>query len=157
MKKRLVIVRHAHRDIEVHSDNNGLSDKGKEQVQKLIPFARKRLKDERPVFLSSPKKRCIETLTPIAKAFGEKVEIDDLLTEQGSMSTYAFEEHIEMFLDRFKFEGPDVLVICTHGDWIPEAVQKLTGQSVALKKAGWCEIEYESGHAELTWLMQKAD
>jgi len=154
--KTLILVRHAHRSTDDPGRDNGLSDKGIEQVKKLVKFAANRLEGTRPVFLSSPKKRCVETITPIAKEFGTKPEIDSRLTEHGPQENNAVcLARIDNFLDFWKHECPQVTVICSHGDWIPIAIQKLTDARIGIKKAGWIEVEYSGGDAFLTWLVQK--
>lgn len=156
MSKRLIIIRHAHRDNTDHAKDNGLSDKGHDQVKKLVKFVEKQLEGTIPQFFSSPKKRCMETLAPIAKAFGAKVDIDERLVEHGPAETSAnYHARIDEFLDFFKHECADVTVICSHGDWIPVAVHQLTNAKVGLKKAGYIEMEYAQGECFLTWIVQK--
>jgi len=154
--KTLILIRHAHRNADDPSRDNGLSDKGQEQVKKLVKFARNRLADAKPVFLCSPKKRCQETLGPVAKDLGFKFEIDERLTEHGvSENSALYQARIDEFLDFWKYECPEVTVICSHGDWIPVAIQKLTGAKVGIKKSGWCEIESVGVESFLAWLVQK--
>ncbi|MBS1958912.1 MAG: histidine phosphatase family protein [Bdellovibrionales bacterium] len=156
MSKRLILIRHAHRDTDEPGKDNGLSGKGNEQVKRLLKFASDRLDDTDPMFISSPKKRCQETLGPIAKMTGHKMEIDERLTEHGpTESTSLYLARIDEFLDHWKFECPDTTVVSSHGDWIPIAVQRLTGAKIGLKKAGWVEIEYAGGECFLTWIVQK--
>jgi broad specificity phosphatase PhoE len=64
--KRIVFIRHAHRDTEIHSRDNGLSEKGKKQVRQVVRFSRSR-ELENALFLTSPKIRCVETITPVAE------------------------------------------------------------------------------------------
>ena len=156
--KTLVLIRHAHRNLDEPSKDNGLSDKGLEQVKKLAKFAKNRLEGTSPVFMTSPKKRCIETISPVAKEMGSKslVDIDLRLDEHGSTENSAlYLARIEEFLDVWKYEGADVTVLCSHGDWIPLAIQKLTGVKTELKKGAWAEIEYANGECTLTWLVQR--
>lgn len=156
MKKTLIIVRHAHRNTEDHTKDNGLSLKGQAQVKKLTKFAKRRMLGTQPTFLTSPKKRCIETLLPMSKELGAKLAIDDLLVERGPLESDALVlARVEEFLDHWKYESKGVTVICTHGDWIPLAIEKLTGSKTGLKKAGWAEIEYLGTSSILTWLVQK--
>ena len=156
MKKTLILVRHAHRNTEDRSKDNGLSEKGQLQVKKLTKFAKRRLVGTQVTFLTSPKKRCIETLLPLTKELGVKLVIDDRLDEHGRLENQAlFTARIEEFMDHWKFDSEGVLVVCTHGDWIPVMIEKLTGSKTGLKKAGWAEIEHLGVGAILTWLVQK--
>jgi hypothetical protein len=59
------------------------------------------------------------------------------------------------FVDWWKYEGPDLLVVCSHGDVIPLLVQEMTGGQITIKKAGWCEVELVGSDVYLTWLVQK--
>lgn len=146
--KRLVLIRHAHRDTENHSLDNGLSEKGFKQVKQVVKFAQTRELDG-AVFLTSPKKRCIETITPVAESFGSKLKIEKALGEGCSFA------ELDAFVDRWKYEGADLTVVSSHGDVIPMIVQKLTGGLISIKKAGWCEVELVGRECYLTLLVQK--
>jgi broad specificity phosphatase PhoE len=159
--KRLVLIRHAHRSTEDRTRDNGLSEKGHEQTKRLVKFARERLESDsdsfgKIEFLSSPKKRCRETLGPVADAIKSKVTIEPLLDEHHPGETASlFTSRVQEFLEKWKAQGSDLSVLCSHGDWIPLAVQLLTGAKIGLKKAAWCEIEYTGGECFITWLVQK--
>ena len=164
--KTLILIRHAHRNTDEPSRDNGLSQKGEEQVKKLIQYAQKRLvsrdltfddeAESQALFLCSPKKRCQETLAPLAKAMSSKLIIDERLTEALPFETAkAYDARISDFLRFWKKEGPAVTLLCSHGDWIPMAVQQLTGAKIGIKKAGWIEIQLVNGEAYLSWLLQK--
>ncbi len=154
--KTLIILRHAHRDLDERTRDNGLSDKGREQVKRMLSFAKRRLDESSPVFLTSPKKRCVETISPVAKELGHEVRVDERLVEHLSgESDKAYLARIDEFLDFFKYECPEVTVICSHGDWIPVAIERLTGAQSSLRKCGWAEIEYVAGSSYLKWLVQK--
>jgi 8-oxo-dGTP diphosphatase len=148
--KRLILIRHAHRDTEDHYLDNGLSEKGHAQVKRVVRFSRDR-KLEGAVFLSSPKIRCLETIAPVAEAFESKVMIEPALGEGASMSD------LTAFLDQWKYSGAEVTVVCSHGDVIPMIVDQLTGGLISIKKAGWCEVELVGRDSYLTWLVQKYD
>jgi len=146
--KRLILIRHAHRDTGNHILDNGLSDKGNKQVKLLLRFAHTR-ELENAVYFTSPKKRCVETITPLAKEFGARVTIENALDEGCSIS------QLDAFIDHWKLYGAGLTVACSHGDVIPMLVEKLTGGMISIKKAGWCEIELVGRDCYLTWLVQK--
>ena len=146
--KRIVFIRHAHRDTEIHSRDNGLSDKGKKQVRQVVRFSRLR-ELENALYLTSPKIRCVETITPVAEEYRSEVVVESRIGEGGTL------KDLESFIDWWKYEAPDLVVACSHGDVIPLLVERITGGSVAIKKAGWCEIELFGRDATLTWLVQK--
>jgi broad specificity phosphatase PhoE len=146
--KRLIFIRHAHRDTEIHSRDNGLSDKGKKQVRQVVRFSQNRELED-GLFLSSPKVRCVETITPVAEALKSEIQIDARLGEGGTSAD------LVSFVDWWKYEAPDLTIACSHGDVIPMLVEKITGGMISIKKAGWCEIELVGREAYLTWLVQK--
>jgi len=146
--KRLIFIRHAHRDTEIHSRDNGLSDKGKKQVRQVVRFSQNRELED-GLFLSSPKVRCVETITPVAEALKSEIQIDARLGEGGTSAD------LVSFVDWWKYEAPDLTIAWSHGDVIPMLVEKITGGMISIKKAGWCEIELVGREAYLTWLVQK--
>ena len=146
--KRLIFIRHAHRDTEIHSRDNGLSDKGKKQVRQVVRFSQNRELED-GLFLSSPKVRCVETITPVAESLRSEIQIDARLGEGGTSAD------LVSFVDWWKYEAPDLTIACSHGDVIPMLVEKITGGMISIKKAGWCEIELVGREAYLTWLVQK--
>ena len=145
--KRLVLIRHAHRDTEIHTMDNGLSEKGKKQVKQVVNFAHAR-DLEGALFISSPKKRCVETIAPVAESYSAKVKIEAALGEGGSSAM------LDSFISWWKNEAPELVVACSHGDVIPMLVEKLIGAHISIKKAGWCELELVGRDIYLTWLVQ---
>jgi broad specificity phosphatase PhoE len=118
--KTLILIRHAHRDNSVHSLDNGLSEHGHEQVKKMLKFAQHRLKETSPTIFASPKKRCQETVGPLAKELGLKVMVDPRLVErQPTEELEHFSDRLDEFLDFWKGECGPVTVICSHADCIP--------------------------------------
>lgn len=155
--KKLLLIRHAHRDNADPMEDNGLSDKGRKQADRL----KEHLKDFHKAFpitrmLSSSKKRCLETLEPISKQLGISVDQErDLYEREALESLKDFLHRIERFLDRWKLEGEGVWVACSHGDWLPIAIQHLTGARVETKKGSMAEISYDAGEIYLTSLIQR--
>ena len=154
--KKLILIRHAHRDNSEPARDNGLSERGQDQVKKLIKFARNRLEESDPVLISSPKKRCVETILPIAKELDLKLTIDQRLSEYGpAESMRDYQKRIQEFIDFWKKSDVELTVACSHGDWIPLVIEKLTGAKIGLRKSGWVEIEDSGGESFLTWVVQK--
>jgi broad specificity phosphatase PhoE len=158
---RLILVRHAHRDTSNRSEDNGLSDKGHEQAKGLIAvFKNKVSKDSEILLLSSPKLRCIETLTPFSKSMGLKLTIDPNLDEaKPGESPAKFEKRLKSFLNFAgelgeKTKSKDFCIFaCSHGDWLPLALHELIGVSIDLKKAGCAEVQ----DGRLLTLLQPSD
>jgi broad specificity phosphatase PhoE len=88
--------------------------------------------------------------------YGGELEIDGRLTETGPIERQ--EEllaRLGEFMDEWKYQGPDLLVACSHGDIIPVLVERLTGARIGIKKCGVVEIEFFAGDCYLTGLVQK--
>ena len=156
MNKTLVIIRHAHRDTSKGVElNNGLSDKGRKQVRKLFDFYFERFPEvEKPALLSSARKRCIETLDPLARKLERRLAAHPLLLEQTEKETSTqFKQRIRRFKREWEKSSSELTVICSHGDWIPFFLKELIGTEVDLKKGGWAEIEW-TDKPRLTWIIQ---
>lgn len=118
-KKKLVLIRHAHRKVpKDRTEDNGLSKKGLRQVEKLLSYWSNAEKAGRVVFLSSPKKRCVQTIAPLAEIFGEKLSIDPLLDEQKQKgeSNKDFSGRVKAFLETSKSGQAETVFICSHAD-----------------------------------------
>ncbi len=164
MSKTLILIRHAHRDSSDPSLDNGLSEKGRDQVERLVEFLhrflhrdlKRELEDAKPVFLSSPKKRCRETLGPVAAREHREIEVDPRLSEVSPIeSAHDFEERVSGFIDDWKYDGAPLTIACSHGDWIPVLVQRLTGARIGIRKSGVVVLESVGGEIFLTNLIQK--
>jgi len=159
--RRLILVRHAHRDKPYgRQADNGLSEKGKRQARKLVGFLSKRCKEDVPRLLSSPKVRCMETLAPFAKKWGLEVIADSLLDEQSDhpprerMSSV--EKRAEKFCEEWLKAKEDTVVACSHGDWLPICLAQLLGIELELKKGAVAIIEVIGKEKyQLTWLVQR--
>lgn len=157
--KTLILIRHAHRDYSDRTHDNGLSKKGREQAKLLQQFFKKRMQQDfkgiKPVLLSSPKLRCLETLVPIAKSTKIKVEEDARLIEALSHEdSRAFQDRVRIFLDDWMRSGAALTIACSHGDWIPMAFSVLFEMQVDVRKASWTELTYARHRPELSWLVQ---
>jgi 8-oxo-dGTP diphosphatase len=101
-------------------DERPASKKGRRQAIALAD----RLEGEHvSALISSPAVRCIQTLEPLAGRLGLKVEIDERLAEESSVS------------DVFALarDAPDRAVLCTHGDVVLDVIRTLArrGMEVA--------------------------
>ncbi len=120
------LVRHADakRRSNWHADDRlrPLTKKGERQAAALVD--RLRDADVRRV-LSSPAVRCIETVKPLAIKHSVAVEPADTLLE--AQPTKAA---LRTMLDAADGEGD--VVLCTHGDLVPELLRALGKQGVRL-------------------------
>ena len=152
MSKQLFLIRHAHRDTaDGRTLDNGLSDKGKKQADIIEKYFRDVDFDlEKTVLLSSPKKRCLETLAPLSKKIGIKIKIENLINEGSAM-----EFRVKEFFDWWKKDAPEVVILCSHGDWIPLAAYFFTGARIECKKGSIAEITGPMSSPILVNLIQK--
>lgn len=135
MSQIFVFVRHAHRDTSERFLDNGIDDKGKAQVAEVLEKYKSEGLPRSKEFWSSPKLRCQETIEPLAKFEKVKVKIVSDLDEQTDKETSKdFKKRIYKFLDNLKKEKKTIY-LCSHGDWLPEALQELTGMWIDVKKA----------------------
>jgi broad specificity phosphatase PhoE len=160
LSKVLVIVRHAHRDkSEGREVDNGISKKGEKQALAVRDFYVSRYPETVPRILSSPKKRCVETVEPLAKVMKTKVESCEYLLEQQEEpkleSNKQFLARIDALFKLWKEDDSELMVVCSHGDWIPVAVRQMFGIESDLKKGGWIEIDGHGDAPVLTWMVQK--
>jgi len=76
-----------------------------------------------PLLVSSPWKRCVQTLGPLASGTGAAVRADDLLGEgRGSDAADRMADWI----------GPRPVVLCTHGDVIEEVLARVLANGIDL-------------------------
>lgn len=150
----LVIVRHAHRSKALGANtDNGISAKGKKQVRELTRFFKKRFGKTPAVVYSSPKKRCQQTISPIAKLAKTKVGILDCLDEADHGPS--LKSKISEFEAIRRESRAELIVICSHGDWIPAYLEAKLGIPLELAKGGWAELEFYGDAARLKWLVQE--
>jgi len=158
MSKTLILIRHAHRDTSQRELDNGLDDKGREQAKGIRRFFIDRFQTEdfrRGLwFVSSPKRRCLETLLPTARGLDRPIDAHPDLDEQSTReSTAAFAARIERFLQEWRQAKPDITVLCSHGDWLPRACELLLRHTPDFKKGSWLELECESDSSVLKWFV----
>lgn len=154
MSKRLILVRHAHRDTSVRQLDNGLTDKGREQAKNIKRYFVDRFGNDEVKsslwLVSSPKIRCVETLLPLSKALDRPVDAHPNLNE-GEMGEggRVIEARVQNFLREWKQSKVEITVACSHGDWLPIAYHQLLGIYMDPKKGSWFEIEWEMDRPEL--------
>ncbi len=155
--KILVLVRHAHRDRLEGESDNGLSAKGLKQAKAVRRFFKRRYGRAEPAIFSSPKVRCIETLEPLARWLNVPIERLAELDEGGSLDgkIRAFRDHFVSLESPSRHpDEPELVVACSHGDWIPRAIELWTGTEIFLDKGGWAELRWTDDKLELAWVVQ---
>ncbi len=118
-----------------------LDDKGERQAKVLSELA---LFDRVTRVVSSPAVRCVDTVTPLAARLGVHVEVDDRLWE-GHDATVVLQ-----LAEELDAEDTDV-VLCSHGDIIPDALHllvmrgaELVGPNMVEKASTW-SVTFEQG------------
>lgn len=152
MEPRLILLRHAHRDTSDRNLDNGLDAKGWRQAERLLEYFTEYLKSwDSVTFCSSPRLRCQETLQKIAAHFDKEIQIDPLLEEQRpDEDSKQLQARIQSFLSRWA-SNPEPVIACSHGDWIPYAVQSSVDALIDIKKAGWVELS----HSQDQWKLEE--
>ncbi len=103
-----------------------LTKKGRRQAD-AIAKSLKKARIERVV--SSPSSRCIQTVKPLAKAIGTKVEISEALAEGPD---------IDAAYDLVDSLVGDNAVLCSHGDVIPATIHRLMWAGLTLESRFYC-------------------
>jgi broad specificity phosphatase PhoE len=150
----VLVIRHAHRN--KYSDvkrDNGLSKKGKQQAKKINKYFDHAFPETISMSLiSSPKKRCLETIEAISKK--RKVEIQRFaaLDEGGNLSDKV--KWVNRWIRKSK---SSVIVLCSHGDLIPPLMREILGQDISLDKGGVAQIEMKGSRHHMRYLFQDFD
>ncbi len=149
VSKLLVLVRHAHRDTTLKVLDNGLSEKGHSQARDLLLAFEKDFQvflkthstqslHEQIDLLSSPKKRCTETIEPIASLTQIPLRISPWLDEQGPDEYHGdYLARMTQFENYWRTQAPRLTIACSHGDWLPAFCEKVVGRSIHFEKGAW--------------------
>lgn len=150
MSKTLILIRHAHRDKKFGSDaDNGISEKGEKQVKRLLKYMEDHYHDVNPYIISSPKKRCQQTIAPIAEYYKKEVEIEELVGEAPNL-----EGRVREFHKWWIQKAPEFTIVCSHGDFIPICVFMMTGARADISKCSLTEISGPTTAPYLVHLIQ---
>lgn len=153
--KKLLLIRHAHRDTSERDADNGLSVKGRRQAYEIGEHFKKHFAASRPLIIASPKLRCIETLNGIAAHTSSPIKTSPLLLEhQPKEPAEGLVQRAREFARWWLLEGPSLTVICSHGDFLPAVTETLTGARTEFKKGAWAEISLHRGTPLLMWMIQ---
>jgi broad specificity phosphatase PhoE len=117
----LILLRHGDK-LRSHTDPNmDLSLQGLEQAQRLVELRETQFPTPQVIY-SSPKKRAVSTVSPLAKSLGLKPQIHPDLDEQSSgESRRDLDRRITGFLNSVTSRSGTVLA-CSHADWLAQAV-----------------------------------
>jgi 8-oxo-dGTP diphosphatase len=124
---RLYVVRHAHAGSRSSWD-------GPDEERPLTPKGRRQAAGITDALagagvtrlVSSPFRRCTQTLEPFAQRLGLAIEVDDRLAEgAGGLDALALADELA--------REHDAAVVCTHGDVIPELLRTLNATTTRFK------------------------
>lgn len=111
-----------------------LNDRGKRQADSLVdmlaPFRIERV-------ASSPAERCTATVAPLAAARHLKVKEDDTLAEGSGEDAVTLVE--TLLANGFGARKGVAVVLCTHGDVIPEVLWALEREGADVGDDGRCQ------------------
>jgi 8-oxo-dGTP diphosphatase len=92
--------------------------------------------------ISSPYDRCVQSVEPLSRVTGAKIEISDVLAEEPDLdATYALVDNLV---------GANA-VICSHGDVIPALINRMMWAGLSLSSRFYCskgsiwEVEVDGG------------
>ena len=129
----IYLVRHAHAldrsGWNVDDLDRPLSDRGREQAIRITDFFAGH--SVRAVY-SSQAVRCIDTVASTATAHGHDVEVRAELTEGARPN-----DLLELLRDEALLD--DDIVMCSHGDLIPEVLNRLLREGMAVLGPRGCE------------------
>ena len=106
------------------------------------------------LWLTSPKMRCQQTLAPLDHLLSEQSpQVDPRLDEAAfGESDEDFTQRIEGFIQDMSRQEATWVFICSHGDWLPIALDYVGGQALPMKKAAWVEYTMLGVGGELAWV-----
>jgi phosphohistidine phosphatase SixA len=120
---QIVLFRHAHKGVTPFEDPH-LSSKGLTQSLEILNLCEQNKLPWPTTILVSPKIRTSQTLKPVSIKKNISLEINELLNLQleNEFKTN-FSARVQKFLSLLnKYSSSDVIYICTHYDWIDEAM-----------------------------------
>lgn len=98
----------------------------------------------------------METLLPLANKLERKLVVRKELDEQtAEESLKEFTNRMEPLLKDIRQSKKELIILCSHGDWIPAFLKQVIGIKITLKKGGWVELDsLNEKQFTLTWLIQ---
>lgn len=114
---KLYLVRHAHAGSRGHGgepdDHRDLSERGWRQAEGLCDQL---AGHDISRLISSPFRRCVQTLEPLGRKLGIPVDVDERLAERSTAA-----DALALAMET----RPDGAVLCSHGDVIPDLLEHL--------------------------------
>lgn len=119
---KIYIFRHAQKAMDFSGDPD-LTVEGHAQAQKVLEMIRQNQIPRPTELWVSPKKRTHSTFRPLSLEFQLPLKTCETLLEQhGNESIGEFRKRIEQVLEVAKIDHQSVIFICSHYDWVLEAM-----------------------------------
>ena len=141
---KIYIFRHAQKAMDFSSDPD-LNAEGHNQAQKLVDRV---VKNELPTpseLWVSPKKRTCSTFRPLAEHLGLSLQLEEALKEQEPSESHShFLKRIRNLCEKAA-QKQGVLFLCSHYDWVIEALQVVPSdvtENEAAELSHWAPAQY---------------
>lgn len=145
---QLILFRHAHKGLTPAIDPE-LSEQGFRQAQKLIDVVDQRKIPAPTKSWVSEKIRTKQTVEPVCQKHKAPIEISDLLNlrgyeENAEQFRLRIKKMISLFNDLASTQTSSVHYLCTHYDWIEEAMIFIpaTTDLTTYEYASWAPAQY---------------
>lgn len=133
-------------------DNPPLTPAGVLQAKKLAELTETEKLPKPHLLWTSPKRRAVDSLVPLATHLGLKVEaLAELDERKPSESAPAFQQRVRGTLERIERLGRD-LFLCSHLDWLEAAMSEIADEgrlhvtSFHWSAGGYIGFSVEDGH-----------
>lgn len=148
MTQRLILFRHAWR----LSMSDSLRPEANEQISRRAEYFKALLENSSVHFMSSPKSRCKESIQPICRALGSDFELNSDLEERRPSEDFrSFVSRVHLSLAHcIESVKADFLFLCSHSDWLYEAILYLSDLRISLSEACWCILKKEKNE----WILE---
>lgn len=119
---KIYIFRHAQKAMDFSGDPD-LNVEGHAQARKVLEMVQRNQLPRPTELWVSPKKRTHSTFRPLSIELHLPLKIHESLLEQhGNESVSEFRKRIEQVLEIAKVDHHSVIFICSHYDWVLEAM-----------------------------------
>lgn len=155
----IYLVRHAHAGVRAGGSSDKwrpLSDKGAQRADDLVTVFSELEVD---AVYTSPASRCVQTVEPLAEAASLDVVETDALWEDSRVDD-VFE--LIAAADAHHDHANPSLVLCSHGNLIPETIERLARDGVPIigrgceKGSVWVIERSDDGYIKAEYLSRKA-
>jgi broad specificity phosphatase PhoE len=120
---RILVFRHAEK--MGAGDNPPLTPYGEEQARMILELVQQNQISKPTKLIVSPKTRAVQTFMPLSKSLDLKIQIsDELNMQKRNESGVDFAERVQRLLRQVQAGGGTVF-ICTHADWIEQALRAI--------------------------------